>query len=75
MTEIKTHTLALNQFDESGKALLTYAQQHPTTFGLSCLAITAGVVTIIVPLAIGLGAAGTVAGELRTKHSVSRQLC
>lgn len=69
MTETKTHTLELDQFPDSGKALLNYAQQNPAAFGLSCLAITAGVVTITVPLTIGFGAAGPVAGEFRMQYS------
>lgn len=63
MTETQTFTLPLDQFTEAGKALLTYAQHHPTEFAVCSLVITAGVVTIVVPLGMGFGATGPVGGE------------
>lgn len=43
-------------------ALLMYAEEHPVEFAIFSLVVVAGVVTIVVPLAIGFGAAGPVAG-------------
>lgn len=63
MTETQTFTLPLDQFTEASMALLTYAQLRPTEFAVCSIAITAGVVTIVVPLAIGFAATGPVGGE------------
>lgn len=63
MANTNTFTLPFDQFTDSGKALLLHVQQHPALFGLSGLAISAGLVTAIVPRAIGFSAKGPVAGE------------
>lgn len=63
MANTNTFTFPYDQFTDSGKALLSHVQQHPALFGLSGLAITAGLVTAIVPIAIGFSAIGPVAGE------------
>lgn len=71
MTETKTFKFGLDQFTDAGKALLKYAEQHPTEFGICCLGIAAGLVTIIVPLAMGFSAAGPVIGELSDRSRIS----
>lgn len=53
---------ALDQFNAAGRALLMFAEQHPHLFRLSLLMIVAGLVTIIVPIALGFSATGPVAG-------------
>lgn len=71
MTETKTFKFTLDQFTDAGKALLKYAEQHPTEFGLCCLGIAAGLVTIIVSLVMGFSAAGPVIGELQNRSHIS----
>lgn len=63
MTTTKTFIFALAQFTQAGKDLLLYAQRHPALFALCSLTIAAGIVTIIVPLAIGFSSAGPITGE------------
>lgn len=63
MLESNTFVFSLDQFTAAGKALLAYAERHPARFALSSVAIAAGLVTIIVPLALGFGGVGPVAGE------------
>lgn len=71
VTKTNTFVFALDQFTEAGRALLLYAEQHPVQFALFSLMIVAGLVTIIVPLAMGFSAAGPVAGELLCPYCTS----
>lgn len=71
MSESNTFVFPLDQFTETGKSLLLTAQQNPPAFGLSSvviavagLTIVGGLVTLIVPIAVGFSAAGPVAGKL-----------
>lgn len=63
MLESNTFGFALDEFTAAGKALLAYAERHPAHFALSSFAIVAGLVTIIVPLALGFGGVAPLAGE------------
>lgn len=64
MAETRSYKFPLNQFTAAGKALIMYAEHHPAEFAILSLVIVAGVVIIVVPIAIGFGAAGPVAGQL-----------
>lgn len=73
--ESNTCSFPLDQFTDVGEALLLFAQYQPALFGLSFVAITAGLVTITVPVAIGFSTVGTVAGKLnRCSSYVARML-
>ncbi|KAL0635417.1 hypothetical protein Q9L58_005625 [Maublancomyces gigas] len=50
--------------DKLRSPLLVYAERHPARFALSSVAIVAGLVAIIVPLALGFGGVGPVAGTV-----------
>ncbi|KAH8148022.1 uncharacterized protein LAJ45_07786 [Morchella importuna] len=62
--ETKIFKIALDQLEEKGRKLIEYAQEHPIEFALISVAIVAGVVIITVPLALGFGPAGPVAGSI-----------
>lgn len=64
MSAVKAYTFSLNQLSQSGKDLIAYAQKDPASFGVCSILITAGLVTIIVPLAMGFTATGPGAGGL-----------
>lgn len=59
-----TFIFPLAQFTDAGRALLNFVQRHPTQFAICSLVIAAGLATIIVPHAIGFGAAGIIIGEM-----------
>lgn len=71
MSDLKTYTLPLDQFSQAGRDLLAFAQNHPALFGILTVAIVAGLVTIIVFLALGFTPVGVAAGGLSTNPAVS----
>ena len=62
MGESKTFEFAIDQLEQAGRDLLEFAQKNPVVFSLSVITIAAGVATIVVPIAVGFGPLGPIAG-------------
>lgn len=62
MSATNVFTFELHQLTQPGKDLLAFAQKHPVLFGLLSVVIVAGIVTIVVPLTVGFGGTGVLAG-------------
>lgn len=75
MGEENTFKFAIDQLEQSGRDLLEFAEKNPVVFSLGAITIAAGVATIVVPIAVGFGAAGPIAGMFAVYQFLQLKVC